>query len=156
MKFPELTRLEKQALIIISGLILLSFLFQFFRLDRSNPTLFDYSLPDSVFRVRAADTANSVVHQPLRDGKPGAVVYPVKAKQELRSASIDLNRASKTELQKLPGIGPSTAQAIIDFREKNGPFRTMDDLDRVPRIGKKTIEKLSPFIRIDKDTTKAD
>jgi competence protein ComEA len=56
-------------------------------------------------------------------------------------ALIDLNRATKEQLETLPGIGPALAQRILDDRAARGPFRSVDDLDRVPGIGVKTIDK---------------
>jgi len=61
-------------------------------------------------------------------------------------ALININTADSTALQELPGIGESKAQAIIDFRETDGPFSTVDDLKNVSGIGDKTFEKLSPLI----------
>jgi competence protein ComEA len=51
------------------------------------------------------------------------------------SGPVDLNRASADELDVLPGIGPATAAAIVDERNRNGPFASVDDLERVPGIG---------------------
>jgi competence protein ComEA len=48
---------------------------------------------------------------------------------------VDLNSATVEQLDALPGVGPATASAIVDDRERNGPFATVDDLDRVPGIG---------------------
>ncbi len=48
---------------------------------------------------------------------------------------IDVNRASATDLETLPGVGPATSAAIVAERERNGPFLTVDDLERVPGIG---------------------
>jgi competence protein ComEA len=48
---------------------------------------------------------------------------------------LDLNVATAAELELLPGIGPATAAAIVDDRERHGPFATIDDLQRVPGIG---------------------
>jgi competence protein ComEA len=48
---------------------------------------------------------------------------------------IDVNRAGVDELERLPGVGPAIAAAIVAWREDNGPFRTVDDLLAVPGIG---------------------
>jgi competence protein ComEA len=57
-------------------------------------------------------------------------------------SSISINAADATQLQELPGIGPVTAQAIVDEREAGGPYASVDDLDRVRGIGPATIESL--------------
>ena len=55
-------------------------------------------------------------------------------------AAVNVNTATKEELESLKGIGPVKSQAIIDYRTKNGPFKSLDDLDKVPGIGKATID----------------
>ena len=55
-------------------------------------------------------------------------------------AAVDLNAATQAELETVDGIGPKKAQAIIDFRKKNGPFKSVDELDKVPGFGKKTVD----------------
>ena len=63
-------------------------------------------------------------------------------------AVVDLNSATAEELQALKGVGPAKAKAIIDDREKNGPFKSVDDLDRVKGFGMKTVEKLRPDLTV--------
>ncbi len=58
---------------------------------------------------------------------------------------VDLNQASARELAALPRIGETMAARIIDYREINGDFTTVDDLINVRGIGSKTLEKLKPF-----------
>lgn len=62
------------------------------------------------------------------------------------SAGFDINRATAAEWDELPGIGPAKAQAIVDDRERNGPFRSIDDLARVKGIGPKLLERLREAI----------
>lgn len=64
------------------------------------------------------------------------------------SALVNINTASLEELDALPGVGPSTAQAIIDDREQNGPFASLEDLMRVSGIGEKKYAKLEALICI--------
>ncbi len=64
---------------------------------------------------------------------------------------LDLNQAGRAELELLPGIGPVKAGNIISYRDKHGPFRSIDELDDVPGIGEKTIQKIGPLIDIRSD-----
>ncbi|MCL2110899.1 MAG: helix-hairpin-helix domain-containing protein [Clostridiales bacterium] len=61
---------------------------------------------------------------------------------------INLNTADSDELQKLSGVGPSTAQKIIDYRTKRGEFKRIEDLMNVSGIGAKTFEKLRDHITV--------
>ena len=57
-------------------------------------------------------------------------------------AAVNLNTATKEELDGVNGIGPVKAQAILDYRKKNGPFKNVDDLQNVKGFGDKSIEKV--------------
>ena len=59
--------------------------------------------------------------------------------------TIDLNKATKEELMTVPGIGPSTADNIINYRDEAGRFNSVDDLINVDRIGDKTLEKIRAY-----------
>lgn len=60
----------------------------------------------------------------------------------IAAAVVDLNVATATELEAVKGIGPAKAKAIVEYREKNGPFKTVDDLKGVSGFGQKTIDKV--------------
>lgn len=61
---------------------------------------------------------------------------------------IDINRASVSRLEELPGIGPGKAKAIAEYRERNGPFRKPEELMKVKGIGPKTYEALKDRIAV--------
>jgi competence protein ComEA len=61
-------------------------------------------------------------------------------------AKVRLNSATLEELDELPGVGPVTAQQILDYREANGAFRSVDELDAVPGIGPARLEQLRPLV----------
>jgi competence ComEA-like helix-hairpin-helix protein len=61
---------------------------------------------------------------------------------------LDLNTATLEQLEQLPGTGPTTAKAIIDFREKAGPFQRVEDLRAIHGISKSRLEKLRPYVTV--------
>ena len=63
-------------------------------------------------------------------------------------AAIDVNTASQAQLEALNGIGPAKAKAIVDYRTKNGAFKSVDDLDKVSGIGKATLEKIRKDVAV--------
>jgi competence protein ComEA len=86
---------------------------------------------------------------PLADGLQ--VVVPVRGAAGASSspsstAPVDLNSASVEQLDALPGIGPSTAQKIVDYRQAHGAFHSLDELDAVPGIGAGRIAQLKGLV----------
>ena len=63
-------------------------------------------------------------------------------------ALININTATQTELETLPGIGPVTAEAIIQYRQENGPFSEIQGIQAVSGIGPVTFEKIREFITV--------
>ena len=78
------------------------------------------------------------------DGSAGAAGEG--AQSTATGQAVNINTAGLAELDALPGVGPATAQAIIDDREANGPFTAPEDLMRVSGIGEKKFEKLKSSI----------
>ena len=66
---------------------------------------------------------------------------------------VNINTATAEELELLPRVGPSIAGRILEFRDKNGRFKTPQDLMLVRGIGEKTFEDLEPFITLEGETT---
>ncbi len=69
--------------------------------------------------------------------------------EEENMHKININTASGKELEELPGIGPVTAESIIQYREENGRFQKIEDIQKVSRIGPKTFEKIKMKITVD-------
>lgn len=77
--------------------------------------------------------------------KSRATAAPTKA---ATTAKVNINRASAQEMEVLPGIGPVISARIVAYREANGPFTTVDDLEKVAGIGKATLARLRELVTV--------
>jgi competence protein ComEA len=84
-----------------------------------------------------------------------ATVVAGTADSSQPSQVVNINTASSEELQLLPRVGPALAGRIIEFREANGPFQTVDEILAVKGIGESSFEKLKPYIVTSGATTLA-
>jgi competence protein ComEA len=85
---------------------------------------------------------------PYIEGASPVLGTPVPEVITSTTELIDINVASAAELESLPGIGPTTAQKIIDYREQNGPFLSIEDIINVPGIGPGTYERIKDLITV--------
>ena len=105
-----------------------------------------------------ADTAAVNLAAPLADGMQ--VLIPSRVAGVAGAAAggaragaasgvgvrVSLSSATVEQLDELPGVGPVTAQKIVDYRTKNGGFRSVDDLDAIPGIGPARVEQLRDLV----------
>jgi competence protein ComEA len=82
---------------------------------------------------------------PSTDGHRG---FPAAAALPASPVGVDLNRADRTVLATLPGIGPILAERILAHREAHGPFRQPEELLAVPGIGAKRLAQVRPLVRV--------
>jgi len=100
--------------------------------------------------TRRADATLVNLAAPLADGEQvlvparGAAAAPGSAPSP--SAPVDLNTATADELDALPGVGPATAQKIIEYRQAHGPFRDVAELEGVPGIGPSKVAELKGLV----------
>jgi competence ComEA-like helix-hairpin-helix protein len=77
-----------------------------------------------------------------------AIASGVAAKKTPPSRPIDLNTATLKELEQLPGVGPTTAKAIIEFRTRSGRFRRVNDLLVIRGISETKLQKMRPYVTV--------
>ena len=99
--------------------------------------------------TRKADVALVNLAAPLADGEQ--VVVPLRGAAATpgvgsATAPVDLNTATAEQLDALPGIGPATAQKILDYRQAHGPFHDLSELDAIPGIGPARIAQLKGLV----------
>ena len=82
---------------------------------------------------------------PVRQEQPTSSLRPVHREA---ARQVDLNHATASDLQGLPGIGPKLAQRVIDHRTARGPFGKIEDLQQVKGIGRKKFDRLRPHVLV--------
>jgi len=104
-----------------------------------------------IYPVKEGNTLEDILLdagiEPDADLSQIEIYIPVEGEAGLPQ-KIDLNRAELWLLQALPGIGETRAQAIVDYRNKNGPFKRIEDLLQVEGIGEGTFEKVKDYITV--------
>ena len=96
----------------------------------------------------AASAQEATPPAPAR--KTAQAQKPADAPKPATATPININTATITDLQKLPGIGAATATRIVEYRQKNGPFKKVEDLLNVRGIGEKTFDRIRARLSVGK------
>ena len=141
----DFTPTEKRGLIITIVVIVMAAIIQWTRPYFYYQENINYSQPDSIFYRSSRMSSAAIFPERVTSNK---TIDPKKNRSSAPAlASVDLNHATKSELEKLPRIGPKTAERIIKFRDEQNGFRTNEDLMLVKGIGPKTFENLKPYLK---------
>jgi competence protein ComEA len=103
--------------------------------------MFRHSLPLAVLVSLCAVSARPAPAQ-ASQAPTRAAVMPAT------TATVNLNTATAADLEALPGIGAKTAARIVEYRQKNGPFKKVEDLMNIRGVGEKNFLKLKPQITV--------
>ncbi len=93
-----------------------------------------------------SDGTQVVVPVRIRGASPGVPAATGAAGVGAASGPVHLNTATLEQLDTLPGVGPVTAQKILDYRQEHGTFRSVDDLDAVSGIGPARLDQLRDLV----------
>jgi competence protein ComEA len=96
--------------------------------------------------------AESPSQAPASDDDEGET----RSRGKVLRGKLNLNTATGEQLQLLPGVGPAKSERIVEYRQKHGKFRRIQDLRRVKGFGQKTLKKLTPYLAVDGENTLAE
>ncbi|MBU1937364.1 helix-hairpin-helix domain-containing protein [bacterium] len=129
---------QRTAILLLAVAFLLGTAIRFFQSQRAVPEALQNQLfPDSAAAADFRERAHQVA----------------ELAEEISNRPININTATRAQLQTLSGIGPVLSQRIIDYREKHGDFKTVEELDDVYGIGPKRLEAMRDRVTVETDTS---
>ncbi len=146
------TRNEALAILILSGTFLCGICIRWIQSrqahDAKTIPAFDYTRSDSAYAARSKpeiiskeNSTHALAATRIDTPTTHAKVNPLKK-------TVNINTATKTQLMNLPGIGPSLAERILEYRAINGQFTSVDELRKVKGIGEKKFERIRLLVRM--------
>lgn len=152
IKYFSFTRNEAKVIIFIVGVLVAGFSIKYYKqvINSSSKAPFDFSKSDDEFKKLSAITHTEISDSfsKTSNEKIGIDETNRNSDRNDQNEKINLNIATIGELETLPGIGNSTAEKIIAFRDKQKSFRNIEELMKVSGIGKKKFEKIKNLVTV--------
>lgn len=152
------TPAERRVAAVLLATFLLGIGIKMYRVYADPAPPFDYAAEDTAFAraARAPAPADSLrargegaAPAALPDAAPKSRTNGSR-KKEVAPRSVHINTARKEDFMRLPGIGETTAERIVQYRRDHGPFSTLEELMNVKGIGKKKFERIAPSCTLGK------
>ncbi|MEZ4688734.1 MAG: helix-hairpin-helix domain-containing protein [Ignavibacteria bacterium] len=143
MKNISFTKNETRVILFVITVLVTGFSIKFYKQILNSPSVrFDYTAEDSVFKSlsdRKIDQDKSI--------SGDSVKSEIGSNETSSDGLLNINTATRSELIDLPGVGESTADKIISYRDRNKKFNKAEDIMKVSGIGKKKFDKLKSHIK---------
>lgn len=171
IKYLSFTKNELKAILFLTLVLVSGFSIKYIKnLTSDNSVVFDYSESNEIFKKLSRSEANPLVKdstertdtafvknsltisdkmKSAEDSLKNTGKKKSKKEEKLKPKSININTATKEILIMLPGVGESTAEKIINYRETHNGFKKIEHIMKVKGIGKKKFEKLKEYITVE-------
>ncbi|MCB0725866.1 MAG: helix-hairpin-helix domain-containing protein [Ignavibacteriae bacterium] len=143
MKNISFTKNETRVILFVITVLVTGFSIKFYKQILNSPSVrFDYTAEDSVFK----SLSDSKIDQD-KSISGDSVKSEIGSNETSSDGLLNINTATRSELIDLPGVGESTADKIISYRDRNKKFNKAEDIMKVSGIGKKKFDKLKSHIK---------
>lgn len=151
------TRSETRVLLLLLFILFAGLGLKLFVNNSSSKSNFDYKKAEKIFSQNSSLNINDTTPQNsetiVEDDTLKTTNSKSKTKtkkgENLAEKSININTASKDQLIQLPGVGNSTADKIIEYRETHGGFKRIEDIMKIKGIGQKKFDKMKVFLTVE-------
>jgi competence protein ComEA len=166
LKYFSFTKNETKVLLFIITVLIAGFSVKYIKYlsANTNNSTYDYTKTEDMFKKLSRGSLNNIAKdsteinddnkikqklQTAEDSLKSKERKKSKKEEKLKPKSININTATKEILITLPGVGESTAEKIIKYRETHNGFKKIENIMKVKGIGKKKFEKLKDYIFVE-------
>lgn len=148
MKNVSFTKNETKVILFVITVLVTGFSIKFYKQVLNSPSVrFDYTAEDSVFKSLSDGKIKTDKIRTSTDSLNTNTITTNESESNDSNGILNINTATRSELIDLPGVGESTADKIIAYRDRNKKFNKPEDIMKISGIGKKKFDKLKSHIK---------